>query len=349
MKSLTGFKAFYCSGIFIPDPDTITALSLLFEKTYLPNNIHVIKSFASKYRFEEDLKFEVGGRLAKINLDDSDGKLLAGLNETQKKTAEYYLFQGIRFAQVYKSLMPEIFESELLVEGFKAVDPVLLRQGDAGEKNTYSVSLSATIELSDEDQHTIPTLIDKGYIPVVGKYHPWETTSNKLDSFSSKQMAALLAMQSLKMVFPQTKAAHPEILLEARERLADYLPPFWSAMLKLSVELRKRIRDCNTLNETFLESQDLVDTIVMPALIDLQQKMIKEKKDWFYKILSPVQKGLRILVGSPLMNQQQLVTNALILGSDVVMTAADNMRNIEALKNEAGLTFLLEAHQAFQK
>ena len=149
-------------------------------------------------------------------------------------------------------------------------------------------------------------------------------------------------MKSVEMVFPRTKPAHPQVILEARDRLSDQLPPFWSAMLKLSVELRGRIRDCKSSEEIVREGQELVDTMVRPALIDLRQKLIKERREWFYRILSPVQKSLRLLIGNPPLTQQQLFTNALLLGADVAMTASKNMRQIEALKGEAGLTFLLD-------
>jgi len=343
MKSITEFKAFYCSGIFVPEPAVVTALSLLFEKIYLPNNIHIVKAFSRKYCFADDMTIK------NIEIEDEDRTLFDGLNEEQKLTAKNYIFNGIKFVESYKPLMTKVFESQLLVGGVRYEDPILVKKGKTGEKNTYNISLTTSIQLSEDDQQTIPDLIANGYMPVVGKDHPYEIIINKLDNFSSKQMAALLAMQSLQLIFPRTKATHPEIILEARDRLTDHLPPFWSSMLKLSVELKNRIQNCSTIDEAFLESQDLIDTIVMPALIDLKQKMIKEKKAWFYKILSPVQKGLRLLVGNPPLTQQQLITNALILGSDIIMTTAENIRTIEALKNEAGLTFLLEASQALNK
>ena len=102
------------------------------------------------------------------------------------------------------------------------------------------------------------------------------------------------------------------------------------------------------MQDVLFEAQFLVDTIVMTTVIDLQ-KMLKDKKDWFYRILSAVQKGIRLMVGNPPLTQQQLLTSALILGSDVIMSAAENLRTIEALKQEAGLTFLLQAEKILSK
>ena len=49
MDELTKFKGVYCSGIFIPDPATVTALSLLFEKIRIPNDYAFIQEFSKKY------------------------------------------------------------------------------------------------------------------------------------------------------------------------------------------------------------------------------------------------------------------------------------------------------------
>jgi hypothetical protein len=67
-----------------------------------------------------------------------------------------------------------------------------------------------------------------------------------------------------------------------------------------------------------------------------------DRKLWFYKILSPVQTGLRLIAGNPPLSQQQLITNPLVLAADVTAKASDHLRTIDALKANAGLTYLLE-------
>jgi len=77
--------------------------------------------------------------------------------------------------------------------------------------------------------------------------------------------------------------------------------------------------------------------------------MNKERKNWFFNILSPVQKGLRLMIGNPPLTQQQLITNALVLSADVATAIAGQMKNIEALREDAGLTFLLELSKVLDK
>jgi hypothetical protein len=89
--------------------------------------------------------------------------------------------------------------------------------------------------------------------------------------------------------------------------------------------------------------------LVRPAAIDLAAKLEKERKDWFYKILSPVRTGLRLLIGNPPLTQQQLLSSALVLASDTCVSVAENMRAIEALKSEAGLSYLLDLAEILEK
>src|SRR4030042_2143690 len=151
MKSISEFKAFYCSGIFVPEPAVVTALSLLFEKIYLPNNIHIVKAFSRKYCFADDYKNRMGDMTVKIKhieVEDEDRTLFDGLNEEQKLTAKKYIFNGIKFVQSYEPLMTKVFESQLLVGGVRYEDPILVKKGKPGEKNTYNISLTTSIQLS---------------------------------------------------------------------------------------------------------------------------------------------------------------------------------------------------------
>ena len=113
----------------------------------------------------------------------------------------------------------------------------------------------------------------------------------------------------------------------------------------MSRDLRSRIDDDVTSDDLQAAVKDLVDDTVRPALIELKHKMELERKQWFFRILSPIQKGLRLLVGNPPLTQQQLLTNAMVLGSDIAMAGAGHVQQIEALKNSSGLTMLLEADQ----
>ncbi len=248
---------------------------------------------------------------------------------------------GYRFAHRNHELIGQVFETDAF-EGDGPLEVTLVEEGKNGALNLYQVRERAMSLTLDED--TFGSLVGKGYIPIVT--HSLGVMPPVGDASTALSVAALLAMQAVRIVLPRTKAAAPGEILAARHRLRDHLPPFWSAMLKLSIELRARIRDVNSETKMAAEVRDLVDTTVRPALIDLQTKLERERRQWAYRILAPLQKGLRLIIGNPPISQQQLITTALVLGSDVAMSAAEHMRTVEALKQEAGLTFLLETQKA---
>ncbi|HEX8437000.1 hypothetical protein, partial [Archangium sp.] len=269
------------------------------------------------------------------------------LNDQQRITALTYLDIALKFSRQNIPLYGEVFETSMYPDG-EPLHAELIKKGGPGQLNTYRV-YPKPLTLIGGDKEQIPTLIQKGYIPLVGSFGPSSRGSNSSKEQTAKQLAALLAMKSVEMIFPATKGVDPKLILEARDRLSDHLPPFWAAMLKLSIELRARIKDCKSPEEVFREADFMVDTLVRPAAIDLKRKIELERKKWFYKILMPIQAGLRLLIGKPILTQQQLLTSALILGADVALASAENMKIIEALKNEAGLTFLLEAGDTLRK
>jgi hypothetical protein len=341
---LTQFRAVYSSGAFIPDASAVVALSLLFEKVHLPNNIELVRSFVSKYRVTT-----AGNLGASIKVKSEDGNdPFQDLPAAQQESARNYLSLSMQFAHRYAQLFGDVFESEFFPSG-KVVNVELVKQGAPGEKNTYRVTLANEGFLSGGDDEYFPKLLDRGYVPVVGHFHPAGAVPQRTDAMTAKQLAALLAMKSVQMMLPRTRAARPDVILEARERLREQLPPFWSAMLKASVELKKLISETQTHGEVHREATDLVDRTIRPAVIDLATKLERERKDWFYRILSPVRSGLRLLVGSPPITQQQLMTSALVLASDTCTSIAENMHAIEALKREAGLCYLLELSEILEK
>jgi len=351
VSDLTSFKGIYCSGFLVPDPKSLTALCLMFESLRIPNNIEFVQEFSKRYRFRSPGKYVGYGKITVRELDEESGEEREGdpfndLNPEEKETATDYLFRAARWLMLYSELMPEILETELFQEGVP-LEVKLIRRGISGEKNLYQVSTKPLL-LRGGDETTFEKLVGNGYVPVVTSIRPPSLVYSSLDRPSATQLAALLAMKSIEIVLPSVNAVQPELILEARDRLSDLLPQFWGAMLRLSKELRSRIDDGMDNIQLLRECQDLVDTDVRPALVELQRKMEMEKGNWFYRILSPVQKGIKLMIGNPLLTQQQLLINALLLGTEATMAAADHMRSIEALQGQSGLTYLLDLVETFE-
>ena len=221
----------------------------------------------------------------------------------------------------------------------------LLKKGPPGQKNLYKVTENPLV-VSTEAEDELYRHLSQGHIPIVGGI---VQASSQSRSSSSMEIATALAIKAVAMVLPGTKAAEEQVILEARNRLKDHLPPFWSSMLKLSAELRARLdsrQDKTTLQR---EVDDAVTMTVRPALIDLVSKLEKERKSWFYRILSPLAKGLRVLAGKPPTDLATLVSSSLVTASDVCLDVAQQLRKVEALKNDTGLIYCVELHKVMLK
>ena len=65
--------------------------------------------------------------------------------------------------------------------------------------------------------------LDQGYVPVVGEFDPGHWHTANVGRPTAQQLAALLAMKSVELVLPRFKGAHPETILEARDRVLSQI------------------------------------------------------------------------------------------------------------------------------
>ncbi|RJR42591.1 MAG: hypothetical protein C4567_06950 [Deltaproteobacteria bacterium] len=340
-QQLAKFEAIYCSGMFIPEPAIVTAMALLFEKTHLLNNLDLVINLSRFFQLNSPL-------LNKDNVD-IEYKLEAphylrdflSLSKEQAISFLVYCRLGYNFFKKYSLLFSEVFSYSFLpceIENFFNFE----------ERENGSNFISLKLEINNSCIDDMNRLTMEGKVPVIYNIIPHEIISadqHQKSEFSAKQIAAMLALKSVAIILPATKAAEPETILEARFKLKDHLPPFWSSMLKLSEELRKKLGEKGSELRLQREVDNAVDTIVRPALIDLINKLEKERKNWFFKILSPVTKGLRVIVGNPPVSTAELISTSLKLSSDIAFDVSDQIRKVNALKQESGLTYLLELHK----
>jgi hypothetical protein len=345
MKNITTFKAVCSAGIIIPDAKSVTALSLIFDKIYLPSNIEFVKEFSRNYilisnNSTDNSKFP-------IIIYDGHGNItdpFLDLNDNQKKTAIDYLIWARQFSMSYGLLYGEVFETNIFPNN-SPFDVKMVKKGKVGKKNTYNVKLNPMKLTEGFDTDLFSDLVSNGYVPLVNNINIFNNSNQKITKTNAKTLAALLAMKSVELVLPDMKSVEPELILEARHRLINHLPPFWSSMFKLSIELKKCLDNCKDNKELIIEGGELVDTIVRPALIDLNKKIELERKNWFYKILEPIGKTVRLLIGHPGLTIQELMTSSLLLSTEVASNTLNNMRVIDKLQSDSGLTYLMEINK----
>lgn len=344
MRSVNTFRAVYCSGLLIPNQSTVAALGLLFEKVYLPNNIEFVIEFAKSYRVQT--KNERYMELEVSSDSPGDKNPLADLSPEQQETAYKYMAWCMHCARKNQELFGPVIESDVF-GGSGPLHAELIKQGASGELNTYRVT-HLPMKLTGENMDELNGLVQSGYIPVVGSLHGLTKMPDSSES-TAKQLAALLAIKSVEMLFPATRPVPAEVILEARHKLREQLPLFWSAMFKLSVDLKKAIAECKTPGEISAIGSEMVDTIVRPALTDLNHKIELERKQWFSRVFGGVFKALKVSAANPPLTPDQLIRSALMLGADAAMNVASHHQQVEAMKSQSGLTYLLDLNALTEK
>lgn len=343
---LAKFEGVFCSGFFIPDQAMVTALSLIFEKVYFLNQLEYVIELSKKYVINAPAFVE--NQEIKITPIDTVIKEepLHSLSLRQKRTVHNYLYLSNHFFMRNALLFPKVFYCSLFPKG-KVLSAKLIEKGVKGRLNLYEVKRNP-LTVSVGGQGELKRLISEGKIPVVGGIVPIKSSEIDKD-FSAMQIATALAIKSIAMVLPGTKKADSKTILEAREKLKDHLPPFWASMLKLSAELFERLNPKEDEIKLQREVDYAVSTIVRPTLIELVNKMEKERKQWFYKILSPLVTGLKIMVGKPPGDLASLISSSLTLGANVSLDIVKQLRKVEALKQNSGLTYIIELHKILNK
>jgi len=338
-QKLARFEGVFCSGFFIPDQAVVTALALLFDKIHFLNQLEYTIEVSKFYRIEHP-DIDSVSKIVLTPIDHDEEDPLVNLSTDQRMTVNTYLYLSDQFFSRNALLFPDIFHCSLLPNS-EVLTAELIEKGKPGQLNRYRVTRNP-LTVSVGGNNELNKLLKSGCVPIVGGIVPTKTAN---DSFSATQIAAALAIKSIAMVLPGTKPAESQDILEARYKLRDHLPPFWSSMLKLSVELSGCLNAQADENALQKEVDHAVTTIVRPALIDLVSKLEKERKQWFFRILSPLAKGLRVLVGKPPTDLASFITNSLTIGANVACDVAHQLRKVDALKEESGLTYIIELHK----
>ncbi|MCK4798983.1 MAG: hypothetical protein KAT05_16540 [Spirochaetes bacterium] len=338
-KKLSSFEGICLPGFFMMNPAMITAASLLFDKIYLPNQLELIIDLSKKYKITTNKRIEMKFERMVSKNENIIENPLKHLSSSQQRTVQEYLRLVRLFCIKHHELFPTVFQTDLFKSN-KVLDVKLIKEGIKGKLNTYSVEPNS-LQVTTEDLHSLENKLRNGSVPLISSSQ-LNLNTEKIGKISDSSIAALLAMQSIEMLLPSTKGVRPEVILEARERLCDYLPQFWSVMLKFSKDGKNIIQNSKTTEEITQECKNLVDTTIRPVLIDLNEKIIKEKKNWFYKILSPIGGSMKLIVGKPNLTNLDLLTASTSLATRVGTDYVDHKRKLNELKDEAGLTYLIE-------
>lgn len=139
ISSFEKFSGLYCSGSFVKSQSALTAMALLFEELYIPNNLQLAIEFAKHYRFtnlpEKILKDSEYMILEPAeNYDILDP--LSSLNVTQQAVVKQYYRVTQEFFVHYHDLVGPFIKTNILKDG-EVFNVELMEERMPEELNTY--------------------------------------------------------------------------------------------------------------------------------------------------------------------------------------------------------------------
>jgi hypothetical protein len=328
------FNAVYCSGFFIDDSALLTALCLVFDQVHIPNHFQYVIEYAEQFLKQwpegqgpfdpESMKMFWDGAWQPY------APPIAAVTPAQREAWANYVVRTRTFWKANRALFGTILHSELFPAGSESAALLSVEVSADHTDDRFSVMVSHA-----DKEAEIASLLDMGAAPVFGVI---DSTLRSNATPSVAGAASLLALRSVELALPRTISAHPEVILEARERLKDHLPPFWAYMLRLSTEFRAQLDTGMALKDVERECRDYVDATVRPALLEANHKMMSEYKSWFHKIITPVADGLKVALGKPNLS----VADLIIVGLQMTGNISGNLLGTRDATQQTGLTYLLK-------
>lgn len=123
-------------------------------------------------------------------------------------------------------------------------------------------------------RHGLPVVNDQPGLPV-------PALGGDEAKYNAKLLSTILAIECASLVLPKIRPLHPQELVEARAELKQYLGPFRLALLRVAAELNSAIEHSSSHQEIMKAAKFMVETSVVPHLVELRSAVEKPNKPWY--------------------------------------------------------------------
>lgn len=166
---------------------------------------------------------------------------------------------------------------------------------------------------------------------------------------NARALTTVLAFESVRLVLPQLKALHPKELAEFRQETNDLIKPFRLSMLKLSKELNGLITSDSSITDIQREAKFLADTIVLPELEELRRIIMEPSKPWYRRVVD-FGKSVPELVGNFITMPHTLaVSKALVKFAELLADVHDEQLKKDENIKRGGFHFLLKIESRLKR
>lgn len=162
---------------------------------------------------------------------------------------------------------------------------------------------------------------------------------------NAKLLSTMLAIESINMVLPKLKALTPKEIMEFREQTQKYVKPFRLAMLKLSKDLNAVIKSDMSMNEVQKEARFLVETTVYPELEELKEIIHDPSKPWYRRAVDLAKSAPELASNFVSMPKHLAIAKLLAKIASTLADLRDDKLDKEHKMNRGGLYYLLKIKQ----
>ena len=158
---------------------------------------------------------------------------------------------------------------------------------------------------------------------------------------NAKQLATMMALESLKFVLPNLRPLSPPELAAFRAETKDLVQPFRRAMLRLSKELNAAIQSDTPLSDVKKEARFIAETTVAPELEQLRADLARPNKPWYRRFVD-LATALPSIAGEfATMPKSLAIAKALAKATIILADIRDSQLEHEGIGKRGGFHYLL--------
>lgn len=305
--NLESLEAVFYSSPIPYDLATLTFLGLVFDRVYFPNVYIPTEGFDP-----EEVQQEIE-RIQGTGLQDTGTRLLMAL-------MSYTLIPEVQEFCCFTGTQGQIFGGENIKEAKDLVIALQNQIHGPPKPNFIPTHIPGHHKSLNEDQyidypgdyyyqcnallyaakHNIPLLNAEPRLPVpaIGG----EGIQN-----NAKLLSAIMAIECVNLVMPEIGELEPSQILEARDDLSKHVRPFRISMLRLSAELNRAIGGASTKEDIIAAGKFIVETDVLPTLLELKSELEKPRKGWLSRTWNLTKKVPRLACSYATMNLEAAI------------------------------------------
>jgi hypothetical protein len=163
---------------------------------------------------------------------------------------------------------------------------------------------------------------------------------------NAKQLATIMALESVKFVLPNIRPMSIPELAAFRAETKDLVQPFRRAMLRLSKDLNAAILSDASLSDVKKEARFIVETTVAPELEQLKADLARPSQPWYRRIVDLTTAMPEIVGGFATLPTELAVAKALAKATKILADIRDSQLEHEGIGKRGGFHYLLRIERA---